>query len=207
MRIGGDNMSELTGNPTATSTPKAQTGPFVTLWGVGLALLVIVALIVTIASNSVFGLDFFHVFAGALWISTDLIMGFIIGPIMNRLDIPARMVFAKRLMTTMMVAMPTVVICTLTAGWQLARADNFFTAPYSPQHGWILAALIVVALLSILAYTFLEPANIVVLMELRKSEPNGLLIGRMMKRFIYTAGILGVLQLSIIIIMVRLATW
>jgi hypothetical protein len=70
-----------------------------------------------------------------------------------------------------------------------------------------LAALIVVALLSILAYTFLEPANIVVLMELRKSEPNGLLIGRMMKRFLYTAGILGVLQLSIIIIMVRLATW
>ena len=138
-------MSELTGNPTATSAPKAQTGPFVPLWGVGLALLVIAALIVTIASNSLFGLDFFHVFAGALWISTDLIMGFIIGPIMNRLDIPARMVFAKRLMTTMMVAMPTVVICTLTAGWQLARLDNFFTAPYSPQHGWILAALIVVA--------------------------------------------------------------
>jgi hypothetical protein len=103
-----------------------------------------------------FGADFFHVFAGALWISTDLFMGFIIGPIMNRLDIPARMVFAKKLMTTMMVAMPVVVICTLTAGWQLARVDNFFTAPYAPQHGWILAALIVVALLSILAYTFLS---------------------------------------------------
>ena len=200
-------MSELARNQTAASAPKAQAGPFVPLWGVGVALLVIVALIVTIASNSVFGLDFFHVFAGALWISTDLIMGLIIGPIMNRLDIPARMVFAKRLMTTMMVVMPTVVICTLTAGWQLARVDNFFTAPYSPQHGWILAALIVVALLSILAYTFLEPANIVVLTELRKPEPNGLLIGRMMKRFLYTAGILGVLQLSIIVIMVRLATW
>jgi hypothetical protein len=59
-------------------------------------------------------------------------------------------------MTTMMVAMPVVVICTLTAGWQLARVDNFFIAPYAPQHGWILAALIVVALLSILAYTFLS---------------------------------------------------
>ena len=200
-------MSEVAGNPTAASVSKSQAGSFVPIWGVVAALLVIVALIVIIASNWVFGLDFFHVFAGTLWISTDLFMGFIIGPIMSRLDIPARMVFAKKLMTTMMVVMPTVVICTLTAGWQLARVDNFFTAPYAPQHGWILAALIVVALLSILAYTFLEPANIVVLMELRKSEPNGLLIGRMMKRFLYTAGILGVLQLSIIVIMVRLATW
>ena len=177
--------------PATDTMTKVQ--PFVPLWGLAVAGAVIVALILTIASNSVFG--------------PDLFMGFIIGPIMSRLDIPARMVFAKKLMTTMMVAMPTVVICTLTAGWQLARVDNFFTAPYAPQHGWILAALIVVALLSILAYTFLEPANIVVLMELRKPEPNGLLIGRMMKRFLYTAGILGVLQLSIIVIMVRLATW
>jgi hypothetical protein len=200
-------MSQVAGNQTGAAAPKAQAGPFVPLWGVAVAGAVIVALIVTIASNSVFGLDFFHVFAGALWISTDLLMGFIIGPIMNRLDIPARMVFAKKLMTTMMVVMPVVVICTLTAGWQLALVDNLFTSPYSPQHGWILAALIVVALLAILAYTFLEPANIVVLMELRKPEPNGLLIGRMMKRFLYTAGILGVLQLSIIVIMVRLTTW
>ena len=200
-------MSQVAGNQAAATAPKAQTGPFVPLWGVAAAGAVIVALIVTIKSNSVYGLDFFHVFGGAIWITIDLFMGFIIGPIMGRLDIPARMVFSKSLMTKMMVVMPTVVICTLTAGWQLARVDNLFTAPYSPQHGWILAALIVVALLSVIAYTFLEPANIVVLMELRKPQPNGLLIGRMMKRFLYTAGILGVLQLSIIVIMVRLATW
>jgi hypothetical protein len=169
--------------------------------------LVLVALVVTIAANSQYGLDFFHVFGGALWVSVDLIMGFIIGPIMGRLDIPARMVFSKNLMTKMMVVMPVVVICTLTSGWQLARLDELFVYPFAPQHGWILAALIVVALLSVIAYVFLEPANIIVLMELRKPEPNGLLIGRMMKRFLYTAGILGVLQLSIIVIMVRLATW
>jgi hypothetical protein len=200
-------MSAIIGEHATARTEKTKQGPFIPLWGILVSLLVILALIVTIASNSVFGLDFFHIFGGALWISVDLLMGFVIGPIMGRLDIPARMVFAKNLMTKMMVLMPTVVICTLAAGWQLARVDDFFTSPYAPQHGWILAALIVVALLSILAYTFLEPANIVVLMELRKPEPNGLLIGRMMKRFLYTAGILGVLQLSIVIIMVRLATW
>jgi len=200
-------MSELVVNQAIAAAPKAQAGPFVPLWGIALDAAVLVALIVTIARNSVFGLDFFHVLGGALWISIDLIMGFIIGPIIRRLDVPARMVFSKNLMTKMMVVVPTAVICTLTSGWQLARLDNLFTTPYSPQHGWILAALIVVALLAIIAYVFLEPANIVVLTELRKPEPNGLLIGRMMQRFLYTAGILGVLQLSMIVIMVRLATW
>jgi hypothetical protein len=197
-------MAEITGE-TSDSVPKARVGPFVPLWAVGLDLLVIAALIVTIVSKSRYWLDFFHVFAGALWISTDLIMGFIIGPIMGRLDIPARMAFYKGLMTKMLVVMPTAVICTLAAGWQLAQVEYLFRSPYGPEHGWILAALIVVALLAILAYTFLEPANIVVLMELRKPEPNGLLIGRMMKRFLYSAGILGVLQISIVVIMVRLA--
>jgi hypothetical protein len=197
-------MAAITGK-ASDSVPKARVGPFVPLWAVGLDLLVIAALIVTIVSKSRYWLDFFHVFAGALWISTDLIMGFIIGPIMGRLDIPARMAFYKNLMTKMMVVMPTAVICTLAAGWQLAQVEYLFRSPYGPEHGWILAAMIVVALLAILAYTFLEPANIVVLLELRKPEPNGLLIGRMMKRFLYSAGILGVLQVAIVVIMVRLA--
>jgi hypothetical protein len=200
-------MSEFVAGQAAAAAPEAKAGPFVPLWGIALDAAVLVALIVTIARNSSFGLDFFHVFAGALWISIDLLMGFIIGPTIRRLDIPARMVFSRGLMTKMMLVMPTAVICTLAAGWQLARADGLFTTPYPPQHGWIVAALIVVALLAIIAYVYLEPANIVVLTELRKPEPNGLLIGRMMQRFLYAAGVLGVFQLSMIVIMVRLATW
>lgn len=197
-------MSELAMKQKVESASKAVVGPFVPYWAIVADLVVIGALVVVIVRNSLYWLDFFHVFGGALWISTDLLMGFIIGPTMGHLDIPARMAFARGLMTKMMVVMPTAVICTLASGWQVARAFGFFSIPYHPLHGWILAALIVVALLSILAYTFLEPANIIVLMELRKPEPNGLLIGRMMKRFLYCAGVLGVLQLSIIVIMVRL---
>lgn len=205
-------MSEVAGNlkevgSHSAAIRKPRLGPLVPVRGIVAAGAVLAALIVVIVSDSKYWLNFFHVFCGAIWVSTDLLIGFVIGPIMGRLDIPARMVFAKNLMTKMMVLMPTVVICTLAAGWQLARVQGLFTSPYAPQHGWILASLIVVAFLSILAYTFLEPANIVVLLELRKPQPNGLLIGRMMKRFVNTAGILGVLQLSIIVIMVRLATW
>src|SRR5659263_688190 len=88
-------MSQLVGNHAAAAAPKAQVGPFVPLWGIALDAAVLVALIVTIARNSVFGLDFFHVLGGALWISIDLLMGFIIGPTIRRLDVPARMVFSK----------------------------------------------------------------------------------------------------------------
>jgi hypothetical protein len=172
----------------ARTPPKAQ--PFVPLWGLVADGLIIAALVVAIVNASRYWLDFFHVFGGALWISTDILMGFVIGPIMNRLDIPARMVFAKNLMTKMLVIMPTAVICTVAAGWQLALIDGFFSYPYGPRHAWILAALIVVAILAVLAYTFLEPANIIVLIELRKPEPNGLLIGRMMRRFVYAAGVM-----------------
>jgi hypothetical protein len=189
---------------TAQARTSAKATPFVPLWGLAVDGLVIVALVVTIVSASRYWLDFFHVFGGALWISTDLLMGFVIGPIMNQMDIPARMVFAKSLMTKMLVIMPTAVICTVAAGFQLALVDGYFSYPYVPRHAWILAALIVVAILAVLAYTFLEPANIVVLIELRKPNPNGPLIGRMMKRFIYAAGVLGILQLSIVVIMVRL---
>ena len=133
-------------------------------------------------------------------------MGFVIGPIMNRLDIPARMVFAKNLMTKMLVIMPTAVICTVAAGWQLALIDGFFSYPYGLRHGWILASLIVVAILSVLAYTFLEPANIVVLIELRVPEPNGLTHRQNDEAVSLHRRGLGVLQLSIVIIMVRLAT-
>ena len=153
-------MSQVPVFSATVEGQRVRPGPFVPLWGLAVDGLVIVALVLSIARASRYWLDFFHVFGGALWISTDLLMGFVIGPIMNRLDIPARMVFAKNLMTKMLVIMPTAVICTVAAGWQLALIDGFFSYPYGLRHGWILASLIVVAILSILAYTFLEPANI-----------------------------------------------
>ena len=76
-----------------------------------------------------------------------------------------------------------------------------------PQHWWLVASFIVVGVMAIIAYTVLEPVNILVLLELRKPVPNGPLIGRLMKRFIYTAGITGVMQVATLIIMTRLATW
>lgn len=177
--------------------------PLRALWLVAAAL---VGLLISIAGNGLWPLIFFHVAAGALWTSLDLFMGFVIGPMLRRLDIPARMAVTRRLMPQMLVIMPTLVLITLASGWQLARRLEFLAIPY-PQHWWIVSSFIVVAVMAITAYVVLEPANIVVLLELRKREPNGPLIGRLMSRFTYAAAVTGVLQVAILLIMTQIASW
>jgi hypothetical protein len=41
---------------------------------------------------------------------------------------------------------------------------------------------------------------------MRKARPDGEVIGRLMKRFVFTAGITGVMQVATLIIMTRVAT-
>jgi hypothetical protein len=58
----------------------------------------------------------------------------------------------------------------------------------------------------VIAIGYLEPANIAVLYELKKPQPDGELIGKLMKRFLYTAGITGAMQVATLVIMTRIAT-
>jgi hypothetical protein len=165
---------------------------------------VLLLLVIAIAGNWLWALDFFHVAGGALWTAIDLFLGFVIGPIMGRMSIPARVEFSKRLMPKMVVLMPTLVVCTLAAGWQLARHLGNLSTAY-PQHGWLVASMVVVAVMAIVAIGLLEPANLAVLFEFRKPQPNGELIGKLMRRFIYAAGVTGAMQIATLIIMSRLA--
>jgi len=74
-----------------------------------------------------------------------------------------------------------------------------------PQHGWLVASFVVVGVMAVLALGLLEPANIAVLFELKKPRPNPAVIERLMKRFMYCAGVLGVLQIATLVIMTKLA--
>jgi len=58
----------------------------------------------------------------------------------------------------------------------------------------------------VIALAYLEPANVAVLFELKKAQPDGRVIEKLMKRFVYTAGITGVMQVATLIIMTRLAS-
>ncbi len=122
-------MSERVGEQATARVGKAESEPLVPVWGLAIAGVVIVVLIVTIARNWLWGIDFFHVVGGALWFSIDLFMGFVIGPLLARLDVPARMAVTRRLMPKMLIIMPVVVISTLTAAWQLAQLVGLVQCP------------------------------------------------------------------------------
>jgi hypothetical protein len=166
---------------------------------------VLVGLVVAIATNSTWALDFYHVAGGGLWTAIDLFLGLMLGPIMGSMTIPARMEFSSRLMPKMLLLMPTLVTMTLGSGFQLARHLGNL-APSYPNHGWLVASSIVVGVMAIIALGLLEPANLAVLFEMRKAEPDGQRIGKLMRVFIYTAGLTGLLQVATIVIMTKIAS-
>jgi hypothetical protein len=173
--------------------------------GLVLAGVAAVALIVAIAANKLWPLEFLHVAGGAAWTVVDLFVGLIVGPIIGRMSIPARVEFTTRFMPKMVVIMPIVVTLTLGAGWQLAsNLGTLSTA--SSAHPWLVASFIVVGVMAIIALGLLEPANIAVLIELKKPRPNPEVIERLMKRFVYSAGILGAMQIATLVIMTKIAS-
>ena len=187
----------------APSKPKIQIVP---VRGLPIVAVVLAGLVVAIATNKLWPLTFYHVVGGGLWTALDLFLGLVIGPILAKMSIQARMEFSARFMPKMLLIMPTLVTMTLASGWQLARLVGNLEVGY-PKHWWLTASFIVVGVMAVIAIGILEPANLAVLFEMRKPQPNGELIGKLMRRFIYTAGITGVLQVATLIIMTRLSSW
>jgi hypothetical protein len=198
--------------PLETQAPSAPHGApaprqfqIVPRAGIPIVIVVIGGLIAAIASNSLWALDFFHVAGGAAWTAIDLFLGLLLGPIIGSMPVPARVELTTRLMPKMVLLMPTLVTITLGAGFQLARKLGNLSAS-APQHSWVVASMIVVGVMATIALGLLEPANIAVLFELRKPKPNPQRIERLMKVFIYTAGITGLMQIATLVIMTKIAS-
>jgi hypothetical protein len=202
-------LTEISQRERSAAAAAPVTGPpkphVVPPRGLPVVAAIVIFVIVAIAGNWAWALTFCHVVGGALWTAIDLFVGLVVGPILSRLPIPARAEFTARFMPMMVIIMPTVVLMTLAAGFQLAlRLGNL--APASPDHAWLVASYCVVGIMAVIALGILEPANIAVLFEMRKSSPDGEVIGTLMKRFVYTAGVTGVMQVATLIIMTRVAT-
>ncbi len=191
--------------PAATAPSAAADFEIIPRKGLPIVAVVLVATIVAIAANKLWPLEFLHVVFGAGWTVVDLFLGLILGPILGSLAIPARIEMTKRLMPKMALLMPTLVTVTLAAGWQLGHLLGTVDSAYI-NHGWVVASYIVVGVMAVIALGLLEPANIAVLFELRKPRPNPEVIQHLMKRFIYTAGVTGVMQVATFLIMTKIAT-
>jgi hypothetical protein len=173
--------------------------------GLPIVAVIVIFLIVSIAGDWRWALDFYHVVGGGLWTGIDLFVGLVIGPILGGLSIPARAEFSAKFMPKMVLIMPTVVVMTLASGFQLAlKLGNL--DPANPNHGWLVASFVVVGVMAVIALGVLEPANIAVLFEMKKPQPNGEIIAKLMRRFVYTAGITGVMQIATLVIMTRVTT-
>jgi hypothetical protein len=200
-------MSAIAEAPPGPPHAAAERPPvvIVPVKGLPIVALVLVGVVVAITRDSRWGLVFCHVVGGGLWTAIDLFVGFVIGPIIGRMSIPARIEFSTRFMPKMLLLMPTIVTMTLAAGFQLARQDGFLDSS-NPRHGWVVASFFVVGVMAVIALAYLEPANVAVLFELRKPQPDGRVIDKLMKRFVYTAGITGVMQVATLVIMTRLVS-
>jgi hypothetical protein len=191
--------------PAVAAAPARPDFQVVPRAGLPIVAVVLVALIVGIATNKLWPLEFFHVVGGAAWTVVDLFLGLLLGPIIGKLSPPARVEFTTKLMPKMVLLMPTVVTVTLAAGWQLGTKLGTVQTGYY-LHGWVVASYIVVGVMAVIALGLLEPANIAVLIELKKPKPRIEVIERLMKRFIYTAGVLGALQVATFVIMTKLGS-
>src|SRR5260221_12988160 len=96
-------VAEQQGQPVPTPAlaggrPSFQVIP---VRGLPFSALIVVLLVVAIGENSKWALDFFHVVGGGLWTALDLFLGFVLGPILGRLSIPARIELTTRLLPKM----------------------------------------------------------------------------------------------------------
>ncbi len=161
-----------------------------------------VATAAAVWAQDIWFLNFVHVFAGLLWTGIDLFMGFVLGPILRHLDLPARRAITLRLMPRMLFLMPTLSIVTGTAGWFLASDLGYLELPW-PQSAWVIAALVIIGILTVQGLGVLLPTNVRVCLELRKASPDLDKIAVWMRRYLFSVAFQGTMQIAIIVIMAK----
>jgi hypothetical protein len=166
------------------------------------ALSAIAVMIAVIVAGNIWFLDFVHVFSSLLWTGVDLFMGFVLGPILRRVDLSVRREIVRRLTPRTLFLMPTVSIISGTTGWFLAVALGY-TALDWPAYWWVATALILVTLMTIQGLGFLTPVNVYVCLQLQKPDPDMSKISFWMRWYFYAVALQGLMQVAIIVVMTR----
>ena len=150
-------------------------------------------------------LRFVHVASGVLLTGADILMGFVIGPVVRRLEFEARRAFALKLLPRTLFILTPLGIIAPTSGWYLAVQTGYLEFDY-PQFWWVVASLVVAAVLAIQGLFILLPTNIRVYLEMRNEQPDVPKVTRIMRRYFMIIASQGVMQILIVIIMVKFAS-
>lgn len=163
------------------------------------------ALAAAILLDNIFFLNFVHVMCGVMWTGIDVFVGFVLGPTLRQVDLPARRALSTRLLPRMLFLMPSLAIITGTAGYFLAKTLGFFELPY-PDRLWVDAALVIIAILTVQGLCVLLPINLLTCLELQKEQPDLDKLGRRMRIYVRQTALQAWLQIAIIVVMARFAT-
>jgi hypothetical protein len=161
----------------------------------------IIALVLVLAYVNILSLNYLHVLTGGTWTGIDLFMGIVMGRILKGLEPPARTQVIKKLVPLMLFLMPALATVAITSGINLASQMGMLTFA-SPM---IIAAVVIVVILSVQGFGIIMPTEIRIFLELRKKEPNRDRIIKWGMRNVKLAGSQGVFQVVLIFVMANLA--
>lgn len=166
-------------------------------------MLPILALIAALGIHSMYLLEFDHVFTGGTWTGIDIFMGVVLTRIMKVMDVPSRVEVAKRLTPATFFIMPSLSATAITSGIYLAEGLGKFDL-HSP---WIIAAGVVVIILTAQGFGIFMPNGLRIFLELSKAKPDTQKIARLNMINIRLAGSQALFQVIIILIMAHLAVY
>jgi hypothetical protein len=173
------------------------------LWSFAIGIIPPVVLIAALSIKSLYLLDYVHVITGGTWTGFDIYMGVVMTRIMRLLELPARVEVAKRLTPTTFFILPSLAAVAITSGIYLAQSMGKFDLS-SP---WIMAAGVVVLILSAQGFGVFMPNGVRIFIELAKAKPDTAKIARLNMRNIRLAGSQAIFQIIIILIMAHLAIY
>ena len=174
-------------------------------WYLAAAGLAVAVMIAAIRGPSLWFLDFVHVMAGALWTGIDLFMGFVVGPVLRRVSLDTRRAMIAGIIPRTLILMPTLSVVTSTAGWFLALRLGFLDRGY-PEFWWVIAALLIVTVLTVQGLGYLLPMNLKLYFEILKDAPDHDKLARWMRTYVRVVAVQGTMQVLIIVVMARFAT-
>lgn len=172
-------------------------------WSFAVGIIPPVALVAALTFKSLYFLDYVHVICGGTWTGFDLYMGLVMTRILRFLDVPARVEVAKRLTPTTFFIIPSLAAVAITSGIYLAQAMGKFDL----ANPWIIAAGIVVVVLTVQGFGVFLPNGLRIFLELAKARPDGALIAKLTMRNIRLAASQAAFQVVIILIMAHLAIY
>ena len=160
-----------------------------------------IVLLAAIILKSLTLLTYTHVMSAVMWTGFDLFMALILGRVLRSLDIAGRVEVAKRLTPSTFFILPSLAATTITAGIYLAMSLGVFDLSYL----WIVAALLIVAILTVQGFVILMPNSMRIFIELAKPTPSKERIAKLNGINIRLAGVQGVFQIVIVFIMVNIS--